>query len=209
MVYKIEKIEDSKLEKVYERSMEELDSFFQIDWKHNRPNLILVPDRKTIDLLMGRKTEDWVVGWASRSKDVYVLDFKQFGKESRRPYSEKEYVALIKHELAHCFSDIVSNFSHKPVWLLEGISGYLSGQNSFKEKPEVYKTFIDFFDKGGGGVYAESGFAVAFLIETYGKDKLLSLLGQSKECESKQQFATLFQLIYGFELAYENFSIIE
>lgn len=208
MVYKIEKIEDSKLEKVYERSMEELSSFFQIDWKHiYRPSLILVPDRKTIDSLKRRKTEDWVVGWAY--KDVYVLDFEQFGKESMRVYSEKEYVALIKHELAHYFSDIVSNYRHKPVWLLEGISSYLSGDNDFKEKPEVYKTFIDFFDERGGDVYAESGFAVAFLVKTYGKDKLLSLLSQSKKCESKQQFATLFQSIYGFELAYENFSIIE
>jgi len=39
----------------------------------NRPNIIIVPDRKTIDLIKEQKTEDWYVGWCS-GRDVYILD---------------------------------------------------------------------------------------------------------------------------------------
>lgn len=206
MTYKINKIIHPKLDEIYAKSMEELDSFFKINWKYNRPNLILVPDRKTINSLKGQKTESWVVGWVGNGI-VYLLDDQNFEKESNHKYSDEEYFALLKHELAHCFSNIVSNFSRKPVWLLEGISIYLSGQNKLKTKPKKFEKFIDFFDKGGKEIYSESGFAVLFLVKKYGKRKLLSLLRGSKESESKENFAKLFKSIYGFELSYENFKI--
>lgn len=208
MIYKISKTTHLKLEQVYKNSMEELDQFFQIDWKLNRPHIILVPDRKTIDSLKGQKTEDWIVGWAG-SGNVYLLEDKNFEKESNHKYSDEEYFALIKHELAHCFSNIVSNFSGKPTWLLEGISIYLSGQNKLKTKPKKFEKFIEFFNKSGKEVYSESGFAVMFLVEKYGKEKLLNLLKESKKSESPENFSNLFRSIYGFELSYDNFEVPE
>ncbi|MCX6702526.1 MAG: hypothetical protein NTW60_01495 [Candidatus Wolfebacteria bacterium] len=206
MVYKIEKISRPKFDRVYKKSMRELSSFFRINWNQNPPKLILVPDRKTIDFLKGEKTEEWVIGWASKG-NVYLLDDKNFEKESNHKYSDKEYFALIKHELAHCFSSVVSNSSGKPIWLLEGISIYLSGQDKLKTRPKKLTKFIDFFDKSGKGVYLESGFAVAFLVKKYGEKKLLHLLKASKEAMSKKSFAKLFRSIYGFELSYKNFKI--
>lgn len=208
MIYKISKAEHPKLEEIYISSMEELDQFFQIDWKFNRPHIILVPDRKTIDWLKRQKTEDWVVGWAGNG-NVYLLEDKNFEKESNHKYSDEEYFALIKHELAHCFSNIVSSFSRKPVWLLEGISIYLSGQNKLKTKPKKFEKFIEFFDKGGKEVYSESGFAVMFLVKKYGKEKLLNLLKESKKSESSENFSNLFKSIYGFGLSYANFEVLE
>lgn len=187
--------------------MIELDSFFRLNWEHNRPNLILVPDRKTIDALKGKKTEAWLVGWVNGT-DAYLLSDKNYEKESNHKYSDKEYFALIKHELAHCFSDIISNFSRKPVWLLEGISIFLSGQNKFKTKPKKLSKFIDFYDKCRKEVYHESGFAVEFLVKKYGKEKLLKLLKKAKEADSKEDFANLFKSIYGFNLSYENFEVL-
>lgn len=208
MIYKINKITHPKLKQVYTSSMEELSQFFQINWKFNRPHIILVPNRKTIDSLKGRKTEDWVVGWASNG-NVYLLEDKNFEKESNHKYSNEKYFALIKHELAHCFSNIISNFSKKPVWLLEGISIYLSGQNNLKTKPKKFEKFIGFFDKSGKEVYSESGFAVMFLVKKYGKEKLLTLLKESKKSESQESFSNLFKSIYGFELSYANFEASE
>lgn len=206
MIYKINQIDHPKLEEIYTNSMKELDDFFQINWKFNRPHLILVPDRKTINSLKEQKTEDWIVGWVGNG-NVYLLDDKNFETESNHKYSDEEYFALIKHELAHCFSNIVSNFSRKPVWLLEGISIYLSGQNKLKAKPKRFEGFIDFFDKGGKGVYSESGFAVMFLVEKYGREKLLNLLKESKKFETREKFADLFESIYDFKLSYNNFKI--
>jgi len=207
MTYQIQKINHPKLDKVYETSMKELDSFFKLNWKYNRPNLILVPDRKTIDSLKGQKTEDWVVGWVDKG-DVYLLCDKNYEMESNHKYSDEEYFALLKHELAHCFSNIVSNFTSKPVWLLEGISIFLSGQNKLKTRPTQYKKFIEFYETGGSEVYYESGFAVEFLVKKYGKIKLISLFKKAKESNSKKDFAKLFKSIYGFNLSYDNFKIL-
>ncbi len=207
MVYKIETIPRQKLDEIYEKSIEEYIDFFQFNWKYNRPKIFLIPDRKTMDLFAGHKTESWVVGWA-RKGNVYLLDDQNYEKESNHKYSDEEYFALAKHELAHCFSDVVSNSSGKPVWLLEGISIFLSGQYKVKPKPKVFTAFIDFFENGGSEVYKESGFAVMFLVEKYGKEKLISLLKGTKEIKTKEDFAKLFKSIYEFELSYENFEII-
>lgn len=204
MAYKISEISHSKIDDVYKKAMKELDDFFELDWKDNCPHLILVPDRKTIDSLRWEKTEPWVVGWATRG-NVYVLLDSNFETESNHKYSDEEYFALIKHELAHCFSNIVSNSSGKPVWLLEGISIFLSGQNAFKSRPGKIDKFLEFYDKWGSGVYIESGFVVEFLIKNYGKSKLLSLLRGLKKANSKETFSELFKSIYEFELTYDSF----
>ena len=207
MVFKISKIEDSKLDEVYKTSMKDLDSFFELGWIHNRPNLILVPDRKTINSLKGKETEEWVVGWTN-GNTVYMLSDKNYETESNHKYSDEEYFALLKHELAHCFSHIISGFCQKPIWLLEGLSIYLSGQLKLRPKPEKYFKFIEFYEKGGKGVYSESGFAAEFLVQKYGKEKILQLLKKAKESNSKKDFTDLFKSIYDFELNYDNFEIL-
>lgn len=58
MIYQIQTINNPKLEKFHRDSMAEFDSFFKLNWKRNRPNLILVPDRKTINALRGKETEN-------------------------------------------------------------------------------------------------------------------------------------------------------
>lgn len=206
-VYSIKKIAHPKLDKLYKKSMKELNSFFEIDWIYNCPRLLLVPDRETIDSLRGRKSEGWLVGWAANG-NVYVLNAKNFEKESNHTYSDKEYFSLIKHELAHCFSSIVSDRAQKPIWLLEGISMYVSGQTALKTKPKKFETFLNYFDEGGKGVYSEAGFAVLFLVEKFGKEKLLLLLKKTKDCKTKKSFANVFKSIYHFELTYANFKIL-
>lgn len=207
MVFKISKINHSKLDEVYEISMAELESFFEIKWNYSRPNMTLVDDRKTINLLRGEKTGNWLIGWA-RNTDIYLLSDKTFEKESNHKYSDEEYFALIKHELAHCFTNIITWSTNKPLWLLDGISAFLSGQTKLKTKPKRLTKFIEFYKKCGAGLYEESGFAVEFLVKTYGKEKLLELLKRLKEANSKEEFANLFKSIYGFELSYENFKIL-
>ncbi|MDP7520900.1 MAG: hypothetical protein QF567_01555, partial [Candidatus Pacearchaeota archaeon] len=155
----------------------------------------------------GKETEEWLVGWVNGNM-VYMLSDKNYETESNHKYSDEEYFALLKHELAHCFSNVVSGFTQKPIWLLEGISIFLSGQLKLKTKPEKFSQFIEFFENGGKGVYSESGFAVEFLVQKYGKEKILQLLKKAKKSNSKKDFADLFKSIYDFELKYENFEIL-
>ncbi|MDD2786226.1 MAG: hypothetical protein PHS79_05075 [Patescibacteria group bacterium] len=205
MLFKINGITDKKLNAVYEKSMRELDSFFDLGWEHGKPNVVIVPDRKTINALKGKATEAWVVGWGN-GKTVYILSDKNFEKESSHKYSDDKYFALLKHELAHCFSHLISKSAQKPVWLLEGIAIFLSGQLDFKTKPEQYLKFIDFYESGGAEVYSEAGFVVEFLVEKHGKEKILELLKRASESDSKDAFAHLFKSIYDFELSYNNFN---
>jgi hypothetical protein len=205
MSFEIKLSNNQEIDKIYEDSMSELDSFFELGWKYNRPNVFLVPDRKTIDALNGEKTPDWFVGWA-KGTAIYLLSKENLKKESSHKYSDEEYSRFLKHELAHCFTHVISNFSQKPVWLNEGISIYLSGQLKFKNKPEKLNKFLDLNNFKEKGTYSESGFAVEFLVKKYGKEKLLELL--KKSTNSKEDFAKLFESIYGFELSYENFEIL-
>lgn len=203
MTFILNNISKPKLEALYKQSMHELENFFDFKFTQNPPNFILLPDRNSFDTLTGSKTEDWVVGLTLKG-NVYLLDQENYEKESSHKYSEEKYLALAKHELVHCFTNVVVSGCQKPVWLIEGISIYLSGQNKFKKKPQVFSTFIDFYDHGGAGVYAESGYVVNLLVQVYGKDKLIELLRKIGAAKSQKEFTEMFRSIYEIELDYKN-----
>jgi len=203
MAFTIQHINDKKIEKDYEKAMSELDSFFELNWKFNKPRIFLVKDRKTINKILGKKTEDWVVGFVNKT-DVYMLDKENYEKESCHKYSDEEYSKTIKHELTHSFFQVISGFKNKPDWLWEGIAIYLSEQDKTKNKPKEFNEFLDYYEKGGPGVYKESGFVVQLLVEKFGKQKILKLIKSLKDINSKKEFEDKFNKIYGFELNYKN-----
>jgi hypothetical protein len=208
MIYEINKTKDSELEKIYKEGMNELNDFFELGWNRNLSKIFLVSDRNSIDALLGRKTEDFVVGWADKNNDIYLLCKENYEKESSHTYSDEEYFALLKHELTHCFAKVVSGFSKNPIWLFEGVSIFLSGQNELKIKPEKYNFFLDSYNDHKKDIYKEAGFAVEFLVKEYGKEKLIKLIKKAKEIDSKNDFAKLFETIYNFSLSYDNFKIL-
>ncbi len=187
--------------------MKELNDFYGINWIHHIPTLAVVEDRKTIDLVRGKKTEDWMIGWINtNTRIVYILDRDNMEKESCHKYTPESYYRLIKHELSHCFSSIISDRSTRPDWLWEGLAGYTSEQNLEKNIPKKFKTFLGFYDKSGIGVYAESGFAIQILVERFGKKKLFKLIRKLKGIKSRSDFDSLFKTIYGFKPSYAEFN---
>lgn len=207
MIFKIKKVEDKHLEEIYNNSLKELGDFFGIKWVRNKPRIMLIDDRKTINKLKQEETEDWLVGW-SEYQDIFILDRKNYEKESCHEYSEEEYIALIKHELAHVFTFLISSKSSNPTWLWEGLAIYLSGQNKFKKKPDKLNKFLDFYDKHSKEVYQESGFAIQKIISKFGKEKILELLKSLDKVNSREEFNELFFKVYGFYPEYENFNSI-
>ena len=198
---------DVFLGKIYNRAMKELNEFYGINWIHHRPTLAMVKDRKTIDSIRGKKTEDWLVGWINMStRIVYILDRHNMERESCHKYTPKSYFRLIKHELSHCFSCIISDRNTRPDWLWEGLAIYTSGQTAEKKVPKKFETFLGFYDKSGGGVYAESGFAVQILVEKFGKQKLFRLIKKLKSIRSRSDFDSQFKTIYGFKPSYSEFN---
>jgi len=126
------------------------------------------------------------------------LSPESYENESNHTYSDEEYFRLIKHELSHLYSKKLFD-SYKPIWFNEGIAIYTSGQNVVKTKPQKFAKFMDFFDKGGGGVYAESGFAVEILIKEIGKEKFLKMLEKIELPVTEESFKNHFKKNFNYD----------
>ena len=210
MIFSVNPTSDKLIEQAYKEGMEELNKFFEINWIRDTPTIFTIPDRKTIDLIRKKPSEDWVIGWADdKLRAIYILEAKDYEKESCHKYSDEKYTALIKHELVHLFMVVFSkNNNLKPIWLHEGIAIYLSGQNELRKIPKdaKFSRFLNSHDKYEEGLYQESGFAVKILIERNGKEKFLQLVKETKKTEPKEEFTKRFKKIYGFELNYDYFN---
>jgi len=207
MVFEVRETKNKWIEDSYKKFMKELNKFFVLKGKYVRPSIILVPDRKSMDQLFGSKTQDWSIGWVSDGRTVFLLSPNDYEQESSHKFSKEAYEALIKHELTHCFTNILTKGEFRPYWLGEGIAIYLSGQDKLKKRPKELKSFLSYFNDCSSGVYVESGFAVESLVKNHGKEKLLTLLKRLNESSSKETFKKLFKSIYGFELSYKNFPL--
>lgn len=207
MFHKLTSLSDPQLEKTYQQAINDLNSFFELGWKHHLPPVFLVPNRSTIDKLKGQKTADWVVGWTTLTPPaVYLLDKENFEAESSHSYSDEKYAALLKHELTHCFYYALTDNYTKPLWLKEGIAVYLSDQLKWKNKPEKLNKFLDLFDKQAKELYSQAGWAVKILLDNFPKDNFLKLLEKIKKTKpKKEKFNQIFTQIY-FEPTYQNFN---
>ncbi|MFH1376065.1 MAG: hypothetical protein ABIH25_00345 [Candidatus Woesearchaeota archaeon] len=187
MIYNLNEVNEKELKEFLDTSLEELKEFYKLG-EFQTPNLFILKDRKTIDQLKGKKTEDWLVGWSvPELNSIFVLEKSKFGTESKKVYSDNMYNKLLKHELVHIIYHKISK-NRKPVWLSEGIAIYLSGQYLKKTRPEKFKNFLNFYNEGGSEVYEESGFAVELLINKFGKEKLLTLIKSLNGIESDKEF---------------------
>jgi hypothetical protein len=186
--------------------MRDLQDFFGFIWNQNCPKVFLVENRKTIDELRGVKTREWSVGWINK-RDVYILDKKNYERDSCHKYSDKGYEMLMKHELAHCFFSVVSGGKLEPDWLWEGVAIFVSGQLKNRVRPKELKCFLDIYSgkKKDLRVYDESGFAVEILIKKFGKRKLLKLIKELKGVDSKKDFKEVFKKVYSKDITYDLF----
>ena len=203
---RLKKSNDKKIESFYNKAIKDLDTFYQIKWNENKPNVFLIKSRKDFDILYGYKTEPWVVGTTMGTQnEVYLLAPDVYEKQSNHKYSDREYEALLRHEISHLYSRIFFS-EYRPRWLLEGIAIYSSGQLELKRKIIKFSAFLDFFDKGGSGIYEESGWAVLILDKEFGREKLLELLKSLNGFKNKEEFLKIFKKIYGFDLKYKWFN---
>ncbi len=205
---------DDSLKHIYEDAMGELGKFFEFDWNENRPHVYIVEDIRVRDALWRKSVPKYVVGW-TKGVDVFILNKEVAAKVSkwRNGQVDVEYRRLLKHELVHVFTKVYTGIFDRvvePDWLWEGLAIYLSGQNNNGDADagggRVFENFLDHYSADNSGVvYEESGRAVEFLVENFGKRKLLTLLKKLKEVHSEREFAKVFEDVYGFELAYEIF----
>jgi len=202
---KMARVKSGLLKKHLDQDHQQLCQFFNINWNRNKPGLIVVHDRHSLNVLHGCQTSDWVIGF-TKGNDIVVLDLDKIGVESSHTnYSPEKYRRLIKHELVHFFYHVKTRKNY-PVWLNEGLAIYLSDQlPDRKTIPEKLTSFLRFYQSSGKEVYIEAGYFVQILVEKFGKDKLFKLFNYLKQnSPNQQEFARKFADIYGFELEYSQ-----
>jgi len=204
MVFTIEKSHDKGLDRLFASSVRKLNHFFGLRWRQDLPRVFIMKDRRTIDALSEKKTERWIIGF-NDMRYVFALDNRVMEKESsHRRRSPKEYASLINHEMCHAFFNRLSGGTTKPKWLNEGIAIYTSGQ--IRREPKAFAEFLEYFDKGGKGVYGEAGYAIKILTDKFGKRKLLKLVKGLGAVKTRRSFDAAFRSIYGFTPTYGNFN---
>jgi len=201
-VFKVTPLENKKLQGYKDKSLKELNEFFKIRWVYNTPKIFVVDDRETINLLRGKETEPWVVGWSSGKTGIFILNPDNISKESSHDGEKYNIEHLVKHELAHALFQI--NFgSSKFMWINEGVSIYLAGQLDKYPMPSEFEGFLD-----GNKVYQESGSAIMLLMDKYRKDKLFEFFKKQNGIEDAKGLQSLFKDIFGKELTYELFNTL-
>ena len=203
MIFEIKEQKDTILKEMYTKAMKELNKFYELNWKYNLPNIIVLRTRKEIDKFWGGKTEDWVVAFAEK-QTIFILSRENYEKESSHKYSYEEYFSTLKHELGHLFFGYISNRKENPFWLNEGTQLFIAGQLKFKKPINKFSKFIAYYNKWDKGVYQESGFVVELLVKKFGKVKLINLIKSLANINSEKEFNKSFKKIYGFNLSYKE-----
>jgi hypothetical protein len=198
------KLIDKKLQLFMKGVKKEFDVFF--NFKIKDPSLYFVASRKDFDVIVGRKTENWLVAIA-RANSIYILDRKIFAKESN--HKKEEFWLTLKHEYSHIYYSQITK-SHFPIWLNEGLASHLSGKKIIvKEKDQVQLLNVfDYYKKGGKDVYTVSQYWVEFLLKEYGYEKLIKLIKSLdiKAELSSNYFNQQFYKIYGFRFNKKTFA---
>jgi hypothetical protein len=200
--------ENKDIHKLYNKTIKELEKFYEIKLGNNPPKLILVDTRKEFDSILNEKTENWVVGTVIDKNKIVLISPDNYEKESCHKFSKEDYDFLLKHELSHTFYNIYTKGAGLtgPVWLDEGLAIYTSGELIQKEEPKKLKLFLEYYNYDATELYGEAGFVIKKLINTFGKEKIFELLKKLNGIKNEDDFRKVFEKIFQIKLNYEEFN---
>lgn len=163
----------------------------------------LLYKRKEMDGAMKEKTASWVVGTClSSARTICIFSPSVFEKVS--PHKKHAFLSVFTHELTHLFAHEIYP-SYEPMWLGEGLADVIASQGNPKENLSANVFFNDYsflqklslardWQKNAQcGAYQISFHWINYLIEKFGKDKLLNLM---KDLSKTQNINKSFKLIY-------------
>jgi hypothetical protein len=192
---------NKKMEKTLEKINQELSLFF--NFKAKQPLLFLVDSRKDMDLIGGKKTEDWFVG-VFKHNNIYIFNPEIFEKVSS--HTREEFVQILKHEYCHAYYAQLTN-EYRPLWLNEGLACFLSGKKLILKddyKDQLLDIF-SYFDHTNRDIYRVGQYWVQFLLKKFGKKKFISLIKAMRLISTERQFSDKFYEIYGFKFGRSSF----
>jgi len=188
---------------ILEECFQELDEYFDRHWVNGRPKLYILKDRKTINEYRNEQVPSWVIGFGgNKAKKIFILDKENFEKESSHKYTEKDYITTIKHELTHCYVDLLINNYRNPVWLNEGFVSNICQELDRYSQPKRFDHFLSCFNNHGKGAYLEGTWFVKMLLDQFGKEKIIEFHKKLKDRLNQKEFNQLFKKEFGFKLEY-------
>ena len=184
---------DVNLDSIIAKIIDEYNDFFRVKITDNMIFIHILDKNSFYRLNNG--LSNFAVGLTDNN-NVYICSYESIANE----YNEKEYIKLLKHEIAHAFLNCYTDLNHFiPKWLCEGLSVYLSNQvencnisiNMFKlfEKNPDIRLYYD-----GAGIF------IKYLIEQYSKDNFLQFLDLLSKIKSQNETNKCCIKIYGKSL---------
>jgi len=174
------------------KSEKKLELFFGI--KTPKYRFVYLKSREEIDRLKGYKTENWVCGFTI-GKTIYILHPEVIEKTSTCKVAEIS--SLFKHELAHIFYVEIARGEDRPLWLNEGLALHLGEQDMQRVDRIPLQKIEHYFDSADEELYYYSFSLVKYLINVYGKNKIIQLLKSIEPSITKKSFPKVVQRIYG------------
>lgn len=136
----------------------------------------IIYKREEMDKVCGGiKSEPWLVGTTTQEGEIFIFSPTVFDKISSHPATN--FDPIITHELAHVFTNEIIK-TYRPVWLNEGLAGYIAGQCKSKQLRVIhdFEKLHSRKDWDTSPNYAQACQFTTFLIENFGKDALLQFL---------------------------------
>lgn len=185
-----EKVKPQKQSPLVKKYNKEVRDFFGVP--EIKFNVHIMKSRAECDLVAGRKTEDWFVGFAN-GKNVFILDKDKFETESC--HSKSDFERTLKHEISHVYYYQFSG-GGKPNWLDEGTAFLVAGQKEKSPKEMIdIKTLDRYHDGSDAGIYSVGWHMVSHIMDDYGKEKLFELTKiknrKTRYSELKKMFSWL------------------
>jgi len=204
-IKKRKKREIDSIVKVVKKAIFENKEFFGIS--QLRFKITFLDSRKKLNKELKRKTQKWFVGNTDfRKKEIVILSPWVFEKESC--HSAESFPKVLIHEITHLYTHKIYPF-YEPKWLLEGIAYCLARQSCRPNSISPSLLTADFLAEISSsqkwnqvvekGAYCLSFLWVKFLIESFGKKRLLDLL--HKLNTDNKSINRVFDEIYPFSFS--------
>lgn len=162
----------------------------------------LVYNREEMDSLLGRKTQDWVVGiFKPSKKEIYVFAPSVYERESSHKVDDFPYT--IAHEMAHIFTADLYGLKD-PKWLREGLAGYVAKDFEVfkmkKSKASDLKSQHTSEQWEEGHNYPQAFSFTKYLIERCGKNDFLKFYQVLGSEDPYKEFCRKFHDFFGYSL---------
>ena len=139
----------------------------------------------------GKKSDNFVVGFAAKKGRIFLLDKEDF---ILKKHNKEEFEKVILHEFCHIFIRRIINPRKTYPWIEEGICQYLSFGDL---RPNIH-VLVDFNklksieDWRIYHPYQQSALFFKFLVKTYGKNKLIDFIFRLKTIFEERAFKEVF-----------------